>query len=45
MKKILALLLAALMALALAAAAGNTETPAPTEVPATEVPLRPKLGV
>ncbi len=38
MKKILALLLAALMALALAGCGGNTETPAPTEVPATEVP-------
>lgn len=38
MKKILALLLAALMALALAGCGGNTETPAPTEVPDTEAP-------
>ncbi len=38
MKKILALLLAALMALALAGCGGNTEPSAPTEVPATEVP-------
>ena len=38
MKKILALLLAALMALALAGCGGNTEPPAPTEVPATEAP-------
>ncbi len=38
MKKILALLLAALMALALAGCGGNAETPAPTEAPATEEP-------
>ena len=38
MKKILALLLAALLALALAGCGGNTETPAPTETPATEAP-------
>ena len=38
MKKILALLLAALMALALAGCGGNAETPVPTEVPATEAP-------
>ena len=42
MKKILALLLAALMALALAGCGGNTETPAPTEVPATEAPAEPE---
>ena len=35
MKKILALLLAALMALALAGCGGNTDTPAPPEVAAT----------
>lgn len=38
MKKILALLLAALMALAFAGCGGNAETPVPTEVPATEAP-------
>ena len=38
MKKILALLLAALMALALAGCGGNTETPAPPETPATAAP-------
>ena len=43
MKKIIALLLAALMALALVGCGGNAETPAPTEAPATEAPLRLKL--
>lgn len=38
MKKILALLLAALLALTLAGCGGNAEPPAPTEVPATEAP-------
>ena len=38
MKKIIALLLAALMAFALAGCGGNAETPAPTEAPATEAP-------
>ena len=38
MKKILALLLAALLALALAGCGGTTEPPAPTEAPATEAP-------
>ena len=42
MKKILALLLAALMALALVGCGGNAETPAPTEVPATEAPAEPE---
>ena len=36
MRRFTALLLAALMALAHAGCGGNTETPAPTEVPATE---------
>ena len=42
MKKIIALLLAALMAFALAGCGGNAETPAPTEAPATEAPAEPE---
>lgn len=38
MKKTIALLLTALMALALVGCGGTTESPAPTEAPATEAP-------
>ena len=42
MKKILALLLAALMALALAGCGGNAETLPPPRYPPRKPPLRPK---
>ncbi len=42
MKKILALLLAALMALALAGYSGDTKTPAPPKRPQRKPPQRPK---
>lgn len=45
MKKIIALLLAALMALALVGCGGNAETPAPTEAPATEAPAATEAPV
>ncbi len=45
MKKNIALLLAALMALALVGCGGNAETPAPTEAPATEAPAATEAPV